>query len=123
MKPFFFHFENIAGFYSFVCIALERAGSVRGISAESLKYTQYVSRAKRGGCGSGSRGYCCIIKHKPLTEIKNVFPFGQVTSNALTCPQVKAACLKPSNARTSGGQSAVTKTQTFSLVKHRSKGM
>jgi len=70
-----------------------------------------VSHANRGGCGSSSRGCYCIVKHKLPKEIKNVFPFGQVTGNALTCPQVKAACLKRSNARTSGGQSAVTKAQ------------
>lgn len=38
IKPFF-HFENIADFYSFICIALEIVDSIHGISAESLKYT------------------------------------------------------------------------------------
>lgn len=49
-------------------------------------------------------------------------PFGQVTSKAVTCPQVKAACRKRSSARTSGGQSRVTKGAASPLVKHGSGG-
>lgn len=49
-------------------------------------------------------------------------PFGQVTSQAVTCPQVKAACRKRSSAGTSRGQSRVTKGAASSLVKHGSRG-